>query len=167
MKISKLALASAIGAAVAFAAPALAQMTVGAPVVDPQGGAIGTITVVDGDFVVVKTDKHEVRLPSTSFAKGDAGFVMGMTQAELNAAVEQSLAQASAKMVVGAAVKGSAGSDVGTIDAIDDEFVTLALAGGDQKVRLPRAAVAATPDGPMIGLTAEELKAQVGGAAAE
>ncbi len=165
MKIRQLFLASAIGAAVAFSVPASAQK-VGDPVLDPQGGAVGTISAVDGDFVVVKTDKHEVRLPTTSFAKGDAGYVMGMTQAELNAAVDKSLAEGQAKMVVGASVQGSDGASVGTIEAIDADFVTLALTGG-KKARLPRQAVAATPNGPMIGLTGAQLEAQVSGGASQ
>lgn len=166
MKIRQLVLASAVGAAVAFSAPVFAQntMTVGATVADPQGGAVGTITKVDGDFVVLKTDKHEVRLPSSSFAKGDNGYVMGMTQVDLNAAVDKSLAEGEAKMVVGANVAGSDGASVGTIEAIDAEFVTVALAG-DKKARLPRSAVAATPNGPVVGMTAAQLLAQVGGAA--
>lgn len=163
--IRKFIMASLIGASVAVAAPALAQMVVGAEVKDPAGGFVGTITKVEGDNVILKTDKHEVALPSTSFAKGDSGYLMGMTQAELNAAVEASLAEAAKTMVVGASVRGSDGNSVGTIEAIDDEFVTLALAGG-QKARLPRAAVAATPQGPVIGLTLAQLEAQVGGASA-
>lgn len=167
MKIRQLMLASAVGAAVAFSAPVLAQIAAGTAVSDPQGGAVGTITAVDGEFVTLKTDRHEVRLPSSSFAKGDKGYVMGMTQADLNAAVDKTMAEANAKMVVGASVKGSAGASVGTIEAIDDQFVTVALAGGDQKVRLPRTAVAATPDGPAIGMTADQLKAAAGGAPAQ
>lgn len=162
--IRKFILASLFGASVALSSPVLAQMVVGAEIKDPQGGFVGTVARVDGDTVIVKTDKHEVALGSASFTKVDSGYLMGMTQAELNAAVEASLAEAAKTMVAGAAVRGSDGNNVGTIETIDDEFVTLALSGG-QKARLPRAAIAATPQGPMIGMTGAQLEAQVGGAA--
>lgn len=145
---------------------AAAQMEVGAQVSDTSGGAIGTITSVDGAFVVLKTDRHEVRLPATSFTRVDNGYIMGMTQAEVNAAADQSLAEAAAKIAVGATVRGSGGVEVGTIGALDAQFVTLKTADG--LVKLPREGVGVGPDGPVIGLTAAELKAAVsaaGGAA--
>ncbi len=146
----------------ALAAPALAQQN--ATILDTSGGTVGTILRVDGDHYIVRTDKHEVRLPVTSFTKTDTGYLFGMTQAALNAQVDAALAEAQAKMVAGATVLGSAGGTVGTIEALDAEFVTVKLASG-KTVRLPRASVAATPQGPVIGVTAAELEAQASAAA--
>ena len=145
-------------------APAQAGMAVGAKVSDANGGEVGSISKVDGQFVVVKTDKHEVRLPVTSFTAHNGGFLFGMTRDQLNAEVEKTLAAANAKIVAGASVTGSQGGNVGTIEAIDDQFVTVKLVSG-QKVRLPRAAVAPGPNGAVIGMTVAELEAAAGAAA--
>ncbi len=50
-----------------------------------------------------------------------------MTRDQLNAEVEKTLAAATAKIVAGASVTGSQGGNVGTIEAIDDQFVTVKL----------------------------------------
>jgi preprotein translocase subunit YajC len=145
-------------------APTQANMTVGAKVSDANGGEVGSISKVDGQFVVVKTDKHEVRLPVTSFTAHNGGFLFGMTRDQLNAEVEKTLAAANAKIVAGASVTGSQGGNVGTIEAIDDQFVTVKLVSG-KKVRLPRVAVAPGPNGAVIGMTVAELEAAAGAAA--
>ena len=147
-------------AAAALPGSALAQtMTVGAKVADTAGGAVGTIAKVDGANVILKTDKHEVQLPASSFTAVEDGYIMAMTQAEVNAAVEQTLAKAAQAMTVGAVVKDTAGGTVGTIEAIDDQYVTVKLSKG--AVKLPRTAFAPTPGGPVIGMTAAELEAQL------
>ena len=120
------------------------------PVVDAKGGAVGTVTGVTGDLVVVKTDRHEVSLPKASFTVDQGKLLFGMTQAELNAATEKSLADAAAALVVGAPVKGTDGATVGTIDAIDAEFATIKLASG-KLVRIPRSGLGASADGAVIG----------------
>ena len=145
-------------------AAAKAEMTAGAKVSDAQGGDVGVIAKADGQFVILKTDKHEVRLPVTSFTAHNGGYLFGMTQAQLNAEVEKALAAASAKIAAGATVTGSQGGNVGTIAAVDDQFVTLTLTSG-RKVRLPRQAVAAGADGAVIGMTVAELEAAAGAAA--
>ena len=151
-------LPAALMAAAAFAQPGFAQtISAGATVNDTAGAPVGTITAVDGGFVTLKTDRHEVRFPVTSFTKVDKGYIMAMTQAQVNAAAEQSLAQANAMITVGAVVHGSAGGDIGTIKALDDQFVTLDMDG--KLVKLPRAAVGASANGPVIGMTAAELAA--------
>lgn len=161
---------AALSVAGVSASPALAQAAAaasfapGAQIKDTQGGDVGTIARVDGDHVIVKTDRHEVRLPQTSFTAHQGHFLMAMTRDQLNAEVDKALAAANAKLVVGATVNGSAGSPVGTIDAIDAQFVTLKLTSGSL-VRLPRSGIAAGPNGGVIGMTAEQLQAQVGAAA--
>jgi preprotein translocase subunit YajC len=153
--------ASAAALQPAVAQNAAATFTAGAKISDTAGGEVGTITSVDGDYVIVKTDKHEVRLPKTSFTAHEGGFLMGMTRDQLNAAVEQSLAAAAAKIVVGATVSGAQGAPVGTIDALDDQFATIKLGSG-KLARLPRNALAAGPNGVVIGMTVAELEAAVG-----
>ena len=158
----------ALGAA-ALTAPAVAQQAatvgVGAAVKDTSGGSVGTVTKVDGDHVLVKTDRHEVRLPVTSFTPTDDGLLFGLTQAQLNAQVDQALAQAQANFRIGATVTGAGGATIGTVDAIDAEWVTVKLPSGSA-VRLPRNALAATATGLVTGLTAAEVQAAAGGGAA-
>ena len=150
--------------AMAQAAPAAqASFTAGAKVSDTAGGAVGTITSVEGDFVTLKTNKHEVRLPKSSFTAVKDGFIMAMTQAQVNAAVDQSLAKAEALVAVGAMVRDTSGGMVGPIQEMDAQFVTLKLPNA--LVKLPRSAVAATPRGPVIAMTAAELTAQSGATA--
>ena len=147
-------------ASLALAGPAFAQadgFTVGAEVLDSSGNPVGTVTSVSGDVVTVKTDKLDANLGKASFAQQDGKLYVGMTQAELNAAVEQGNAAAEASLAVGAAVKDSAGANAGTIEAIDTEFVTLKLASG-KSVRIPRSGIAGSPDGAVIGLSVADLE---------
>ena len=156
----RLAFVSIASVALAFVAPsglAFAQAA-GTQIVDTKGGAVGTVVRVDGENVVIKTDKHEVALPKTSFTAHEGKLLFGMTQAELNAATEKSLAEAAAAIAPGATVKGSAGAVVGTIDAVDTETVTIKLASGSL-VRVPRTGVAAGNGDVVVGLTAQELEA--------
>ncbi|HEX8622974.1 MAG TPA: hypothetical protein VF718_13490 [Allosphingosinicella sp.] len=146
------------GLALAVAAPAPAAVAVGATVKDTKGGVVGTITRVEGGNLVLKTDRHEVTLPVTSFTATDEGALFGMTRDQLNAEVDKAKAASDAQIVAGATVKGAAGAVVGTIEAVDAEFVTLKLASGTS-IRLPRNAVAGGPDGPVTGMTAEQIEA--------
>jgi preprotein translocase subunit YajC len=140
-------------------APSVAQ-NAGTQVVDTSGGIVGAVVRVDGDNIVIKTDKHEVALPKTSLTAHEGKLLFGMTQAQLNAEVEKSKAEAAKAIAPGATVKGSGGAAVGTIEAVDDETITIKLESGSL-VRIPRSGVAAGNGEVVIGLTAEELQAQV------
>jgi preprotein translocase subunit YajC len=151
------------------AAPAISQasaaITVGMPVTDASGGAVATVSEVKGDNVVIKTDKHEVMLPKTSFSVDQGKLLFGMTQAQLNAEIEKSLAASNASIVAGATVKGSAGTPVGKIEAVDADTVTIALDSG-KKLRMPKEGVRGNADGTVtVGYTADQLDALVAGAA--
>jgi preprotein translocase subunit YajC len=158
--------ASAQPAAPAPQAGAQTGMVAGAKVSDTKGGEVGTITKVDGQFVVLRTDKHEARLPTSSFTPHQGGFVMAMTRDELNSEIEKTLASATAKLVAGASVSGSQGSPVGTIEKIEEGFVTLKLTSGTL-VRLPRTGIGAGSNGAVIGMTAAELEAAANAAGAK
>lgn len=147
-------------ASLALAGPAFAQaggFTVGTQVLDSSGNAVGTVTAINGDVVTVKTDKLDANLGKASFASQDGKLYIGVTQAELNAAVEKDQAAAEASLAVGAEVKDSAGTPAGTIEAIDAEFVTIKLALG-KSVRIPRTGIAGSANGAVIGLTAADLE---------
>ena len=150
-------------AALAFCQPgaALAQQPAGvAPgmqVVDPSGAVVGMVTSVKGGQLIVKTDKHEVLLPVTSFTPNKGKLLFALSQAQLNAQTEQAVAAANAKLVSGASVYGEAGTLAGTIDAIDDTTVTLKLTSG-KLVRMPRNSIAAGQNGAVLGVSAAELQ---------
>lgn len=166
MTFRKLIAAPAISAALLFTAvPAAAQSAprVGATVTDQQGGTVGTITAVEGEVIVLRTDRHEARLPANSFTVTADGVTFSLTRDELNSRIDQALAQAAQALQVGATVRDRDGAVVGTVEAIDEQWVTVRLDG--QPARLPRAAVAARPDGLSISTTVAELRAQLAASA--
>jgi len=160
-RLTKLAFAAALAGASLGAIPAAAataaEVKPGMQVVDTAGGSVGTVTAVKGDSLVLKTDKHEVQLPLTAFTASEGKLLFGMTAAELNAATDKAMAEASAAIAVGAQVYGREGAVAGQIEAVEAELITIKLTTGES-IRLPRSAVGAGPNGVVLGLSAEELK---------
>ena len=151
-------------AAQTAAAPA-ANITAGMMIKDAQGATVGTVTAATGDLVTVKTDKHEAQLPRASFTVSGKDLLFGMTQAQLDAAIEQQLAAAQAKIAPGGQVVGLNGTPVGTIASIDDQYATVKLTSG-KLIKLQRNALAPASQGARIGMTAAALEAQVAASAA-
>jgi preprotein translocase subunit YajC len=154
---------TAVGIAMASPAAAQAQAGImpGMQVTDTSGGAVGTVTAVKGDNLLVKTDKHEVMLPKTSFTAAKGKLLFGMTQAQLNAEVEKGMAAASAAIVAGATVKGVGGSQLGTIDSVADGQVTITLQDG-KKIAVAQNGLRGNADGTVtIGYSAAQLEALV------
>lgn len=159
----RLILGTFAAVSLALSAPAAAQagINVGMAVTDAAGGAVGTVAAVQGDNILVRTDKHEALLPKSSFSVADGKLLFGMTQAELNAKIEGSLAAANSAIVAGAKVKGAGGTELGTIDAVEADKVTIALASG-QKIQVGKDAVRGNADGTVsVGYTAEQLQAVI------
>lgn len=156
-----LALAAALACAAPVAAPAqtapATAIMPGMTVVDPSGATVGMITSVKGDQLVLKTDKHEVQLPASSFTPSKGKLLFALTQSQLNTQTEQAMADANAKLVVGTKVYGDSGALVGTITAIDDQLFTLQLTGG-KVIRMPLTAIAPRAEGAVLGITAAELQ---------
>lgn len=149
--------------ALVMAAPAAAQaINPGMQVTDASGGSVGTVAAVRGDNVLVKTDKHEALLPKSSFRVDGNKLMFGMTQAQLNAQIEKSLNASKAAIAAGAVVKGSGGTQIGTIEAVAAEGVTIALTAG-QKIQVGESALRGNADGSVtVGYTAEQLQELVG-----
>lgn len=148
-------------------AAAAPSITVGANVVGPGGNPVGTIASAGADFAVVKTDKHEVRLPKTAFAaRPEGGLVIGLSRDDLNASVEQALAKLNDLLKPGSTVYGTQGGTIGTVDKVEAELVTLKLASG-KAVRLPRSGFAPGPQGLVVGFTVEQLETQAAAAGAK
>ena len=159
--------AAAVG--LLFAAPAVAQaqagITIGMQVTDASGAPVGTVVGLKGPNLLVRTDKHDAMLPQTSFRVSKGKLLFGMTQAQLDAQIEQSLAAASAAIVAGATVKGVGGTPVGTIEAVADANATIVLQDG-KKIAVPQSGLRGNADGSVtIGYTAAQLEAMVQGGA--
>ena len=131
-------------------------------VIDPSDGVVGVISSLNDGNVTLKTDLHSIPMPAGSFTVQEGKAYFGMTREQVNGEYEKAIAAAEASLTPGAVVKGLNGVQLGTIQAIDTENVTLKLDTG-QVVILPRSGVAGRPDGAVIGITAEELAAKVSG----
>lgn len=150
---------AAVGLMIAAPAVAQAAIGVGMQIADTSGGAVGTVTALQGDNLLVKTDKHEVLLPKASFSVSNGKLLFGMTQAQLDAEIEKSLAASSAAIAAGAAVMGSGGAQVGTIESVADGKATITLQNG-KKIAVPQDGLRGNSDGTVsIGYTSEQLEA--------
>jgi hypothetical protein len=148
------------------ASPALAQagVAVGMQVTDASGAPVGTVSAIQGSNLLIKTDKHEALLPGSSFRPDKGKLLFGMTQAQLDAQIEQSLAAANAAIKAGATVKGLGGAAVGTIDEVAEGKATITLQDG-KKIAVPQEGLRGNADGTVtIGYSAAQLEAMVQGA---
>ena len=159
-----LAAAAVPATAQTAAAGAPVAVAVGAKVVDTAGGEVGTVTAIQGDNLLVKTDKHEVALPKTSFTPTDKGLLFALTRAQLNAQVDQALAAQGPVVSVGATVYDPQGGVVGTVEALDAQFATVKLP--NSTVKLPVSAFGRGPKGPLVGETAAAIEAKASAAGA-
>lgn len=151
--------------AVAFAAatPAAAQIAPGMQVTDVNGGAVGVVKAIKGENLVIQTDKHEAVLPKSGFTPSKGKLLFGMTQAQLDTAIETSLAAAKASVAPGAVVKGLSGTEIGKVDSVSETAVIIVLPSG-KKIQIARDGVRGNADGSVtVGLTADQLDAQVQG----
>lgn len=152
------AAASAQAAATVPATPALA---VGTVIYDPQGGEVGKIDSVSGDAIVVDTGAHKATLPRSAFASGAKGPTVTITKAQIDeqmaAAAQKAAAALEAALVVGAEVKGKAGTPIGTVKEVSADKVVIDRPAGP--VAIGRKAVGLGDKGLFISLTAQELDA--------
>jgi preprotein translocase subunit YajC len=142
--------------AVSSNAPTMA-ISPGMQVVDMAGRPVGIVQAVHGSQLIIKTDRHEVRLPAASFTPDKGKLLFGMTREALNQATDAMLAKA---LLPGAEVHGRNGALIGAIAAINQEYVTVELQSGE-RIRLPRNSVGPGPDGAVLGITVAELQLMV------
>lgn len=129
----------------------------GMQVVDVAGRPVGTVQAVRGHQLVIETDRHEVRLPIASFTPDKGKLVFGMTREALNQATDAMLAKA---LLPGADVRGKNGALIGSIAAINQQYVTVELQSGE-RIRLPRNTVGPAANGAVLGITVAELHQMV------
>lgn len=63
------------------------QLVAGATVYGTGGATLGTISATDAQYVTLKTAKGEAKLPIAGFGPGEKGVTLGMTAAQLDAAM--------------------------------------------------------------------------------
>jgi len=154
----------AASSALALSAPAFSQaapITPGMQVVDSTGASVGTVSAVQGDNLLIKTDKHETLVPKASFTPHAGKLLIGLTQAQLNAEIEKTQAAAQAAVAPGATVKDLDGVEIGKIDSVNATGVVIALTSG-QKVQVGPNAVRGEKDGTVTaGIHAAQISAQL------
>ena len=75
-------------AAAGTAAISAVDVRAGMPVLDTEGGQVGTIESVEADGAIVATGEARAKLPFASFGMSERGLVITMTRSELEAAVQ-------------------------------------------------------------------------------
>lgn len=136
-----------------------AALAVGGAVYGPTGEEVGTVEAITGDAVVLNTGTAKATLAKASFGTSAKGVTIGMTKAQLEAAVQQAQAQASAtldsKLTPGTAVRSKDGQPIGKIASISGDSVVLDRTEGP--VTLKKEMFTADQQGVMLGLTAAEF----------
>ncbi len=132
-----------------------AQVQAGAAVNDTSGSPVGRVASVAGGNATIDTGTAKAAVPVTSLAQGPNGLVIGMTKAQLEAAVAAN-APPPMQIAVGNTVVGPQGNTVGTVTAVSGDLVTVQTA--KTKAQLPTKAFAQKSPGTLaIGLTADQL----------
>ncbi len=154
---------SAIAFALAIVATPAAGQAVGMLVVDTSGAPVATVMAVKGDNLQIKTDKHDVLLPKTSFRVDKGKLVFAMSQAQLDAQIEAAVAASQKAIVAGATLTGSAGTAVGKIDSVENSQATITLTSG-KRIAVPITGLRGNSDGTVtIGYTADQIEALTSG----
>lgn len=171
--ISSLSIAIAMMAATpSVAQGAAVDLQPGTVIYDSAGAELGTVTSQTGDHVVVAVGERSVTLPATSFGPTEKGPALGLTLADMNAALDKMAADAAAAVDAalqpGTDVRSADGATVlGKVKAADASGVVVGAASGDLKI--PRNAFFMSQAGLAVSFTAEQFataQQQAGQAAA-
>jgi len=110
-------------------------LVVGATIYGTDGAEVGKIEEMPGGNIVIFTGKNRATLPPSAFGMNETGLLIGMTKAQLDAAVEAAEAKATAAMdaalVPNAQVFSNDGVAVGSVKKIEGENVEVALLAGN------------------------------------
>jgi hypothetical protein len=157
--LAALALPAMAQAQTAPAAQAAAAPKAGDTVYDGAGAEVGKIENISSAGAVVFTGTTRATIPLDRFGTSPKGPTLGLTKAQLEAAMAGASSQLKAKLVPGAEVRGSDGAVLGTVKAATDQQVTLTAGGKD--VNVPIAGIGATDQGLTMGLTSEQFQAAI------
>ena len=134
------------------AAPA---QDVGATIMGNDEAAVGTVVSNDGTNVVIDTGKHKVTVGTESFAENAGVWSVNITKTELDAQMDQAVAEAAARLeaalVPGTAVVTADAKALGAIDMIDGGNVVV-KGENDFIVTLPKDMFAVNAEGALMAL---------------
>ncbi|PLK23231.1 hypothetical protein C0V72_10690 [Porphyrobacter sp. TH134] len=157
--MTKLKLALLAGALAMTPAAAFAQ-DVGATIYGNDGNAVGTVTEVNDQVVVIDTGKHKAPVPVGMVFDGEKGKSVNATQAQVNTMMDERTAEANAKrdaaLVQGASVVSAGGSDVGTLAAVDLTADAIMLQTPEGPLKLKKEHFAVNPQGKLTVLYSSE-----------
>ena len=162
MKFLKLAAAGALAFSSVIVAAADGDLTVGATIYGPQGEVVGTVESVAGGIVTVGTGKHKAPLPADVFGTGDNGPTITVTQAQINAMLDEQIAAAAAQrdaaLAAGAMVHTAGDLMLGSVKSVDGENVIVEIESGP--VAMLRKHFAISANGTLIALfTMDQIEA--------
>jgi len=142
-------------------------LAVGATVYGTDGAEVGKIESMPGGNVVLFTGKNRATLPASVFGMNETGLLIGMTKAQLDAAVEAAEAKASAAidaaLVPEAQIMSKDGIAIGSIQKIEGENVTIDLPTGSA-ITLQKEHLNVRDGKLMLFMTAAEFQAAVNAA---
>ena len=164
MKFAKLAAATALALS-SVGAAAQDGVAVGATVYGPQGGVVGTVESIADGVVTVDTGKHKAPLPAGVFGTGENGPVITVTQAQINAMLDEQIAAAAAQrdaaLIPGATVHTAGDLVLGNVKSVEGDNVVVDIETGP--VAMKREHFAVNASGTLIALfTLEQIQAASG-----
>lgn len=165
MKTIKLALLA--GALAVTPAAAFAQ-DVGATIYGNDGIAVGTVTEVNEQVVVIDTGKHKAPVPVSMVFDGDKGKSVNATKDQVDTMMDERVAEANAKrdaaLVQGAAVVSAGGRSVGTLEKVDLAADTILLKAAQGTLQMKKEHFAVNPQGQLTVLyTADQIASAASG----
>lgn len=169
MKFAKLAAATALALSPLPALAAGPELAVGSTVYGPEGGVVGTVETIADGIVTVDTGKHKAPLPADVFGTSEQGPSITVTQAQINAMLDEQIASAAAQrdaaLVAGAMVHTAGDLMLGNVKSVDGDDVVVEIETGP--VAMKREHFAINANGTLIALfTMEQIEAAAKDAAA-
>ena len=157
MKPVKLALLATLLAAT----PAMASaQDVGATIYGNDGNPVGTVEQVTDQVIVIDTGKHKAPVPPSLIFEGDTGPTVNATKDQVDAMMDQKVAEANAKrdaaLVQGAAVVSINGNPAGTLGKVDLVADVITLDSPDGPIILKKEYFAVNPSGQLMALVTRE-----------
>lgn len=167
MKLAKLAILATALAATPIAANA-SDVAPGVTVYGPEGNPVGTIKSVTDGQTILDTGKHEVTLGLDMYGESEAGPTITVTKTQLDAIMDEGIANRDAALVSGAAVLSAYGKPAGTLGAVDLEADTIILESTAGPIALKREHFQLDGNGALMALfTVEQIAAAAGGASGD
>ena len=169
MKFAKLAAATALALSSLPVLAAGPELAVGTTIYGPQGDVVGTVETIADGIVTVDTGKHKAPLPADVFGTSDKGPTITVTQAQINAMLDEQIAaavaQRDAALVVGAMVHTAGDTMLGNVKSVDGDDVVVEIETGS--VVMKREHFAVNGNGTLIALfTMDQIEAAAKAAAA-